>query len=152
MCDMLVELHQVGIKTSRITVNVQERPTKIIVEPSGNELFLDWDATVDDSDRLRCCLICRKDLYRERAFPQITGIVVVLAFAGGVAGVLGYLTTWSMLSAMVLVLLLDIAILVFDRPRLVCYGCGTVFRNTAIAPHFIGWDKQRAEQILRARD
>ena len=152
MCDMLVELRQEGTKTSRFSVNLNEQPVKIFLEPSGGEIFLDWDATVDDSDRLRQCIVCSNDLYRERAFPQITGIVIVLAFAGGIAGVVGYLTTWSMLSAMVVVLLIDIAILVFDRPRLVCYGCGTRFKNTAIAPHFHSWDQLRAEQITRSLD
>ncbi len=150
MLDMLVELRQEDTKSDRFTVDLDERPAKIVVNPSGNELFFDWDATVDDSGRLRRCIVCNSDLFRERAFPQITGIVIVLAFAGGIAGVVGLLTTWTMLSAMVVVLALDIAILLFDRPRLVCYGCSTRFKNTPIAPHFHGWDQQRAEQIKRS--
>jgi hypothetical protein len=147
---MLIELHKDGVKTHRVAVDLTEKPSMISVEESGDELFLDWDATVDDSDRLRSCIVCSNDLYRERAFPQITGIVIVLAFSGGIAGVGGFLTTWSMLGAMTVVLLLDVAILLFDKPRLVCYGCGTKFKNTAIAPHFHGWDQQHAEQISRS--
>jgi len=149
---MLVELRQNETKSDRFYVNLDERPPRLIVHPSGNELFFDWDATVDDSGRLRRCIVCSHDLYQERALPPITGIVVLLAFAGGIAGVVGLLTTWSMLSAMVVVLFLDIAILVFDRPRLVCYGCGARFRNTPISPHFQRWDHQRAEQIKRSLD
>ena len=110
-----------------------------------------WDATVDDSGRLRCCVVCTGDLYRERAYPQITGVVIALAFAGGIAGVAGFLTTWVMLSAMVLVLLFDVAILIFDKPRLVCYKCDTRFKETPIAPHFQAWDQHHADQITRSQ-
>ena len=149
---MLVELHMQGVKTDSFSISLTQRPSKIQIESMDEELYLDWDATLDDSDRLRSCIVCSNDLYKERAFPQITGIVIVLAFAGGIAGVAGFLTTWSMLLAMLIVLFLDIAILIFDKPRLVCYGCGTKFKRTAIAPHFQGWDHHRADQISRTID
>jgi hypothetical protein len=149
---MLVEFHKQGVKTDTISVELASRPSKIMIDNTSEEVFLDWDATVDDSDRLRSCIVCSRDLYKERAFPQITGIVIVFAFAGGIAGVVGFLTTWSMLMVMVIVLIVDIAILLFDKPRLVCYGCGTKFKKTAIAPHFQGWDQHRAEQISRTLD
>jgi hypothetical protein len=152
MNSMLVELHRQGVKTESFSVSLSQRPSKIEVESTGEELFLDWDATLDDSDRLRSCILCSSDLYKERSFSQITGIVIVLAFAGGIAGVAGFLTTWSMLFAMIVVLILDIAILLFDKPRLVCYGCGSKFKKTTIAPHFHGWDQHRADQITRTID
>jgi hypothetical protein len=148
---MFVELHKVGSKTNCFSVNLVERPSKVTVEPSGDQLFLHWDATVDDSDRLRRCIICSGDLYRERAFPQITGVVIAFAFAGGIAGVAGFLTTWIMFSAMILVLLLDVAILIFDKPRLVCYECDTKFKETPIAPQFHTWDQHHADQITRSQ-
>jgi hypothetical protein len=147
---MLIELHKDGAKTQRVAVDLTEKPSMISIKNTGEELFLDWNATVDDSDRLRSCIVCSNDLYRERALPQITGIVIVLAFSGAIAGVGGFLTTWSMLSAMIVVLLLDVAILLFVKPRLVCYGCGTKFKNTPISPHFHGWDQQHAEKISRS--
>jgi hypothetical protein len=152
MNSMLVELHRQGVKTDSISVSLSQRPSKIAIESTDEELFLDWDATLDDSDRLRSCIVCSSDLYKERSFPRITGIIIVLAFAGGIAGVVGFLTTWSMLLAMIVVLILDIAILLFDKPRLVCYGCGSKFKKTAIAPHFHGWDQHRADQITRTID
>ncbi len=149
---MFVELHTDGSKTNRFSVNLVERPSKVVVEPSGDQLFLHWDATVDDSDRLRRCIICSGDLYRERAFPQITGIVIVLAFSGGIAGIAGFLTTWVMFSVMFLVLLLDVAILIFNKPRLVCYKCNTKFKETPIAPHFHPWDRHHADLITRSQN
>ncbi len=148
---MFVELYKDGSKSNHFEVSLVDRPSKITVEPSGEALFLHWDATVDDSDRLRQCIICSNDLYRERSFPKITGVVIVLAFAGGIAGVAGLLTTWSMFSAVVLVMLLDLAILFLDKPRLVCYECKTKFKNTQIAPHFDPWDQHRADQITRSK-
>lgn len=148
---MFVELQKDGSKTNRFSVNLVERPSKVTLEPSGDQLFLHWDATVDDSDRLRRCIICSGDLYRERAFPQITGVVIVLAFAGAVAGIAGFLTTWVMFSAMIFVLLLDVAVLIFNKPRLVCYACGAKFKETPISPHFHPWDQHHADQITRSK-
>ena len=148
---MFVELYKEGSKTNRFSVDPVERPSKVTLEPNGDQLFLHWDATVDDSDRLRRCIICSGDLYRERAFPKITGVVIMLAFAGGVAGIAGFLTTWAMFSAMIFVLLLDVAVLIFNKPRLVCYECDTKYKETPIAPHFHQSDQHRAYQITRSQ-
>ena len=105
MEQMLVELHHAGHKTGLFAVDLIQRPSKVQVEPSGEELFLEWNSTVDDSGRLRGCIICSGEVFRERTFRQVTGVVVVLAFAGAVAGILGLVTTWVMLIAMTFVLL-----------------------------------------------
>jgi hypothetical protein len=152
MYNMLVELHEEGSKPNHFTVSLEARPSKVKAVPSGDELYLNWNATVDDSGRIRTCILCGHDLYKERSFPQVTGIVVVLAFAGGIAGLTGFLTTWAMLGAMLVVLFFDFAILILDKTRLVCYGCNAKYKKTPIAPQFSKWDKQRAEQIARIRD
>ena len=140
---MLVKLRQDGQKTDHFSVDLEERPSKIQLDQSGDEVFLEWNSTVDDSGRLRSCIICRGDVFRERIFPQITGIVIVLAFAGGVAGLLGLVTTWLMLIAMAIVLALDVAILLLSFTRLVCYKCGTRYSKLDIAPYHQRWDPNR---------
>ena len=152
MEQMLVELHHAGHKTGLFAVDLIQRPSKVQVEPSGEELFLEWNSTVDDSGRLRGCIICSGEVFRERTFRQVTGVVVVLAFAGAVAGILGLVTTWVMLIAMTFVLLLDIAILLLGRPRLVCYTCGTRYKKLSIAPYPQRWDSDRNEQLQRTAD
>ena len=134
----------------KFSVNLSDRPSKITIENKSKEMFLRWDSTIDDSGRIRNCIICGHDLYKEQPIPRVTGIVVILAFAGGIAGVVGFPTTWSMFAAMGIVLILDGFILMCNKPRLVCYGCGTKFKNTPISPHFHRWDQQKAEQVKRS--
>ena len=82
MPNMLVELYDEKQKKGAFEVDVDEQPTMVVVAPSENELFLKWDSTLDDSKRIRECVVCGGDLYKEQIFPQVTGIVIVLAFAG----------------------------------------------------------------------
>jgi hypothetical protein len=151
MCEMLVKLHQDGHKTDQFSVAIEQRPSKIKLEQSGDDIFLDWNSTVDDSGRLRSCVLCQSEVFRERTFPQITGIVIVLAFAGGVAGLLGLVTTWPMLIVMMTVLIIDIVILILSFNRLVCYKCGTRYSHLNIAPYHQKWDPDRNEQLQRNR-
>ena len=148
---MLVKLHQDGQKSDHFSVAIEERPSKIHLEQSNDDLFLDWNSSIDDSGKLKSCVVCRGDLFRENTLPQITGFVIVLAFAGGVAGLLGLVTTWPMLIAMGVVLLIDVTILVLRFTRLVCYKCGTRFSKLPIAPYHQKWDADRAEQVRRSR-
>jgi hypothetical protein len=148
---MLVKLQQDGHKSDQFSVEIDKKPSKVKLEKSGDEVFLDWNSTIDDSGRLRACVLCRSEVFRERTFPQITGFVVVLAFAGGVAGLLGLVTTLPMLVAMAIVLVLDICILVLSFTRLVCYKCGARYSKLPIASYHQKWDADRAEQVQRAR-
>ena len=150
MRDMQVELCHERQKTGEFVVDLVEQPSKVTVNPSGEELFLDWNSTLDDSGCLRGCVICGGDVYQEQTFPQVTGIVVVLAFAGGVAGILGLVTTWPMLIAMGVVLILDILILALRQSRLVCYNCQTKYSKLIIASYHHRWDADRNEQIKRS--
>ena len=146
---MLVKLLQDEHKSDRFIVEIDQKPSKVRLEKSGKEVFLDWNSTIDDSGNLRSCVLCRGEVYRERTFPQITGFVIVLAFAGGVAGLLGLVTTLPMIIAMAIVLILDIVILLLSFNRLVCYKCGSRFSKLTIAPYHQKWDVTRAEQVQR---
>ncbi len=149
MTNMLVELYKGKQKTGEFEVDVEKQPTTIVIEPSENELFLKWDSTIDDSKRIRGCIVCEGDLYKEQMFPQVTGIVIVLAFACAVAGILGLVTTWVMLLAMSLVLVLDILILFVVKVRLLCYRCNTRFSYTTIAQYHKPWDPDKAAQLKK---
>ncbi len=149
MPNMIVELYDGKQKKGTFEVDVEEQPTTVIVDPSESELFLNWDSTIDDSKRIRGCIVCGGDLYKEQMFPQVTGIVIVLAFAGAVAGILGLVTTWVMLIAMSVVLILDILILFVVKTRLSCYCCNTRLSQTTIAQYHKHWDPDKAAQLKR---
>ena len=149
MLNMLIELYEGKQKKGAFEVDLNEQPSAVVVPPSENELFLKWDSTLDDSKRIRGCVICGGDLYKEQIFPQVTGIVIVLAFAGAVAGIVGLITTWVMLITMSVVLILDILILFVVKNRLSCYSCNSRFSQTTIAQYHRVWDPDKAAQLKR---
>ncbi len=133
-------------RLGRIVLPADARPTRARLEDSDREVFLHWDGAVDDAGKLRRCLACScQDLFQERAFPQVTAFVVVLAFAGAVISILG-LATPPILIAMCIVLVLDLAIFLFSKRRLVCYRCRTSYRATPIARYHRSWDRTVAEK------
>ena len=81
------------------------------------------------------------DLFRTKAFPQVTGIVVVLAFTGAVIGALGLATTPPVLATMVCVLVVDVAILIFSKQQLVCHRCRSSYHGLSIARYHRPWDR-----------
>ena len=107
-------------------------------------MFLDWDQALDDQGHLRCCLLCRSGLYRRKAFPQITGFVVLLAFALALVALLGFADNIILLISMSLVLLVDVCILLFASTHLVCYGCRASYRSTGIASWHKPWDRNES--------
>jgi hypothetical protein len=136
----------------RILVDPTQRPTRVQLE-DGTEIFLRWDRALDDAGQLRRCVACDcPALFREKAFPQITGFVVVLAFAGAVVGALGYATTPPVLAAMALVLTLDVMIFFVSRKRLVCYRCRTSYHDLPIARYHAAWDRPTADRQRPAPD
>ena len=145
---MRIELHDAERrKVGRIEVDPVRRPTRVRIQDTDREVFLDWDTALDDASRLRRCVACGcDDLFRTKAFPQITGFVVVLAFAGAAIGALGRATTPPILIAMVLVLVADVAILLVSRQRLVCHRCRTSYHDLSIARYHRGWDRAVAER------
>jgi len=144
---MRIELHDTERrKIGRIEVDPVRRPTRVRIQDTLREVFLDWDTALDDAGHLRRCVACGcADLFRTKAFPQITGFVVVLAFAGAAIGALGRATP-PILIAMVLVLVADVAILLLSRQRLVCHRCRTSYHNLSIARYHRGWDRAVAER------
>lgn len=138
--------HRIGT----IEVDPDVRPPRAQIAGGDRDVYLDWAMALDDAGHLRRCIVCGcPNLYREKAFPQVTGFVVVLAFAGAIVGALG-LATPPLLIAMGVVLVLDVAILLFSRRRLVCYRCASSFHGAPIAGYHKGWDRTMAERHGRA--
>jgi hypothetical protein len=134
--------HRMG----RIVIDPALRPTRVRIADRDREVFLKWDTAMDDAGRLRRCVACGcGDLFAQKAFPQVTGFVVVLAFAGAVVGALGYATTPPVLITMCVVLILDIAIL-FSPKRLVCYRCRTSYHDLPIARYHRPWERPIADR------
>lgn len=132
-------------RIGRVEVIESQRPTRVHIEPAAREVMLDWEGAVDDAGHLRKCLACGGELFREKAFPQITLLVVVLAFAGALLGILGLVTTPTLI-AMAVLLIIDIAILVLARQRLVCYRCRSTYSDTPMARYHRTWDRATAER------
>lgn len=140
-------------RVGRLEVDPAARPTRARTIDTDREVFLEWEAATDDAGRLRRCVVCGcRDLYSVRTFPQLTGFVVVLAFAGAALGILGggLAENPLVLAALVIVLVLDVASLVFRRFRLVCYQCRTSYREIEVARQHRPWD--RAVAARHARD
>ena len=144
---MRIELRDDSRATiGRIEIDPSLRPTRVSIVQTGREVFLDWDSALDDAGHLRRCVACGcQDLYQAKAFPQVTGLVVVLAFAGAIVGALGFATP-PVLLVMVGVLVADVAILLFARKRLVCHRCRTSFHGLPIARYHPGWDRSVADR------
>jgi hypothetical protein len=155
-------------KIGRVDVDPALRPTRVVVErndgsriglsPSpqaidvktqtqpSREVFLHWDTALDDAGQLRRCVACGcGDLFREKAFPQVTAVIVILAFLGAIVGAVGMANT-PVLFAMLVILILDVAILVLSRNRLVCYRCRTAYRDLPIARYHRPWDRALADR------
>ncbi len=135
-------------KIGRIMVDPALRPTRVrIMGAEPREVFLYWDTALDDAGHLRRCVACGcTDIFQTKAFPQITGFVVVLAFTGAVIGALGFATTPPILAAMVAVLVADVAILLLAKRRLVCHRCRSSFHGLPIARYHRRWDRTVAER------
>jgi hypothetical protein len=139
-------------KIGRVQTDPVGRPTRApIFEPGihepQREAFLQWEGALDDAGQLRKCLACGcDDLFREKAFPQITGLVIVLAFVGGIVGALGLATNLPVLLLLIVVLVLDVSILLFSRRRLVCYRCRSSYHDLPIARYHRAWDRSVADR------
>ena len=145
-------------KVGRVEIDAAQRPVRARTAAGDRDVFLEWEAATDDSGRLRSCLVCGcRDLYRIRIFPQLTWFVVVLAFAGAAVGVLArsFAQDPWVLAALAIVLVLDIASLIFSRYRLVCYRCGSSYSKLEIARQHQTWNRGVAERYAppaRQRD
>lgn len=145
---MRIELRdQQRRRIGRIEVDPTLRPTRVSVLGSQREVFLNWDTSQDDAGQLRRCVACGcGDLFKEKVFPQVTGLVVIVAFAGAAVSALG-MATPPVLAAMIVVLAADVAILLLPRRRLVCYRCRTSYRGLPIARYHRPWDRAVADRF-----
>lgn len=139
-------------RIGRLDVDPAARPTRVPVVERGvhapeREVFLQWEGALDDAGQLRKCLACgSNDLFKEKAFPQVTGLVIVMAFMGAIVGALGLATNLPVLLLLMAVLVLDVAILVFSRRRLVCYRCRSSYHDVPIARYHRSWDRAVADR------
>ena len=136
-----------GVYLGRLDLPTDDRPTRVRLEETSRDAFLAWDGAEDDGGHLRTCIACDGGvLYKGRSFPQVTPVVVVLAFAGTAVALLGYATEWWILILLAAVLMLDVGVLILAQPRLTCYGCGTIYRRLTIARYHRSWDRSVAER------
>jgi hypothetical protein len=143
-------------RIGQLEVEPSSRPTRARTQPQQREVFLHWESAVDDAGHLRRCVVCGcTDLFAEKAFPLVTGVIVVLAFAGFIVGAMGFLGMIEfaqspvMLYSMSAILVLDVGLLLFSRRRLVCYRCRSSFHRLKIARYHRSWDREVAEKYPR---
>ncbi len=116
-------------------------------ESGREEIYLDWDQTLDDHGHLRRCPVCGcRDLYTRKDFPQITGFVILLLAAVVAIVLFGFAQQWLALGIFILVLLLDLGIYFFANRCLVCYQCKSEYRDVDIGPHHAKWEMATAER------
>ena len=129
-----------------LDVDPAQRPPRVRNLEDTRDVFLEWDQALDDDGQLRRCLGCGGPLYRRKALPQLTGFVVVLAFALALVGILGFADNVVLLIGMSCVLLVDIGILLFARSHLDCYRCRASHRRLRIARYHRPWERSMAER------
>lgn len=133
-------------RRGQVTLDGSQRPAKMPLEDGAGEVFLNWDGTLDDSGHLRKCLCCGcPNLYRIRSLPSITPVIVILAFVGAAVGLLGYGDNPVVLPLLITVLVVEVAIVIVSRNRLVCYRCRSRYEKLPIAPYHGTFDREYAE-------
>lgn len=132
-----------GSKTT-LDVDPVRRPPRVRDLDDTRDVFLEWDQALDDDGQLRRCLACGGPLYRRKALPQMTGFVVVLAFALAFVGILGFADNIALLIGMSCVLFIDVGILLFARTYLDCYRCRASHRRLRIARYHRPWERSMA--------
>lgn len=126
-----------GARRRSVRIEHDATPSRLEVD-GGPDIFPDWDRARDDAGALRRCVLCGEaHMYRRKLLPQVTGLIVVLAFTLALLSLLGYFGGPVILAVMVVVLLLDLSILFFSPESLHCYGCHAEYRDLRIG----GWHK-----------
>ena len=151
---MIVDVRTTGgERLGRVEIDPTTRPVRVRPEPAERDIFLDWDGAIDDAGPLRNCVMCDHGrLYRSRNLPQVTPFVILLAFAGATLGLLGYADRPVILALLVVLLVVDVAMLVFGRTRLVCYRCGSVYNDLPIARYHQRWEPSVADRESTATE
>lgn len=136
-----------GRRLTRVEIDERARPARVEI-PGGQALFPRWDEAIDDSGALRRCVVCGCDqMYRRKNFPQVTPLIIVLAFSGAAATILGLVRNPLIFVGLAALLALDVAVLILGRTRLNCYGCGAVYGDLRIARYHQQWDRAIADRI-----
>jgi len=136
-----------GRRLARVDIDERARPARVEMA-GGRALFPRWDEAIDDAGSLRKCVVCGCDqMYARKNFPQITPFIVVLAFSGAAASILGLVTNPFVFAGLAVLLALDVVVLVLARTRLTCYGCGASYSGLRIARYHKAWDPAVAERI-----
>jgi hypothetical protein len=137
----------------RTIVRIEPSTSPPRVETSdGRALFPDWDRARDDAGRLRRCVLCgQEQLFRRRRLPQVTGLIVVLAFTLALLSLLGYASGPFILVVMGVVLIVDLGVLFFSPESLECYGCHVEYRDLDIGAWHRPWSRTLARRLSDER-
>jgi hypothetical protein len=146
---MRIELRDTSNRRiSRVDVDERVRPARVDVPGREQGLFPRWDGAIDDAGSLRRCVVCGcESLYVRRNFPQVTPVIVVLAFSGAVVAILGYAAHPVATAALIVLLIADLLILRLSTRWLVCYRCGAIFTGVRISRFHGNWDRSVAEKV-----
>ena len=132
-----------------IQIPHDQTPGRLEIE-DGTALFPDWDGARDDSGVLRRCILCGEEqLFRRKLLPQVTGLVVVLAFTLALLSILGYFGGPVVLGIMVALLLIDLAILFFSPQSLECYRCHAEYRDLEMGSWHKPWSRSLARRLAQ---
>ncbi len=137
----------------RFTVHVDPANPPTVVKADdgrGTPVSLNWDRAVDDTGYLRLCPVCGcHELYLRKRFARVTPFVIVLALAALFLWKYGVYTWVAALVSAVVLLFVDVLLTVYNKPFLVCYLCGAVFRNLPIRRGHPKWDAAVAERFAK---
>lgn len=130
-----------------VDVDPTIRPSRARLNGEDREVFLNWDTALDDASCLRRCLSCGcTDLFREKAFPPIMGVLVILNYAGLLMGIFGFAESIIVQFIMIILLLTGLVVLLRSRMRLVCYHCRTAHSDLPLARYHRSWDRAIADR------
>jgi hypothetical protein len=136
-----------------VEIDPAQQPSRARLAGEDREIFLNWDTALDDSGQLRRCLSCGcRDMFREKAYPPIVGVIVVLNYAGLLVGAFGGAENTLVWVGMIVLLVLGLLVLVYARTRLVCYACRTAYYGLPIARYHRSWDRSIADRHLLPQD
>ncbi len=117
----------------------------------GPAVTLDWDRALDDEGHLRHCPVCGcPDLYLRKQVPQLTVFALVLVAAVIAMIFFGSGLNRAALVVLGVVLVADLLIFFFAPRVLVCYRCGSEYRDLPLGRGRRRWDAALAERHRRA--
>lgn len=145
---MRIELHDEFQKLSgKVLIDPAKRPSRVRLTDQEGEVFLDWDIALDDAGQLRRCLSCGcTDLFHEKDFPAIVGVLVVFNYAGLLVGLFGGAENFFVWLTMIVLLVAGLVFLIGSKMRLVCYRCRTSYYDLPIARYHRSWDRAIADR------